>query len=76
MWCGPAPLRPFNGDPNNPWSGGIHPRGFRSYLDYANGTLGDWGIHWMDQILWITGAEMAPKKSCRSAAGRSKARRC
>lgn len=53
MWCGPAPLRPYNGDPNNPWSGGIHPRGFRNYLDYANGTLGDWGIHWMDQILWI-----------------------
>ena len=61
LWCGPAPLRPFNGDPNNPWSGGIHPRGFRSYLDYANGTLGDWGIHWMDQILWITG-EKWPKK--------------
>jgi predicted dehydrogenase len=57
MWCGPAPLRPFNGDPANPWSGGIHPRGFRQYLDYANGTLGDWGIHWMDQILWITGAK-------------------
>jgi predicted dehydrogenase len=55
LWCGPAPLRPFNGDPDKPWSGGIHPRGFRSYLDYANGTLGDWGIHWMDQVLWITG---------------------
>jgi predicted dehydrogenase len=55
LWCGPAPLRPFNGDPDNPWSGGIHPRGFRQYLDYANGTLGDWGVHWMDQILWITG---------------------
>ncbi len=61
LWCGPAPLRPFNGDPANPWSGGIHPRGFRMYLDYANGTLGDWGIHWMDQILWITGAKW-PKK--------------
>jgi predicted dehydrogenase len=61
MWCGPGPLRPFNGDPDNPWSGGIHPRGFRSYLDYANGTLGDWGIHWMDQILWVTG-EKAPKR--------------
>lgn len=60
MWCGPAPLRPYNGDPNNPWSGGIHPRGFRNYLDYANGTLGDWGIHWMDQILWIMG-EKYPK---------------
>ncbi len=61
MWCGPAPVRPYNGDPTNPWAGGIHPRGFRTYLDYANGTLGDWGIHWMDQILWITGAKW-PKK--------------
>jgi predicted dehydrogenase len=55
LWCGPGPLRPYNGDPKNPWGGGIHPRGFRGYLDYANGTLGDWGIHWMDQILWILG---------------------
>lgn len=46
FWCGPAPLRPFNPS--------IHPRGFRQFLDYANGTLGDWGIHWMDQILWWT----------------------
>jgi len=53
MWCGPAPMRPFNGDPNNPRGGGIHPRGFRNYLDYANGTLGDWGVHWLDQVLWI-----------------------
>ena len=44
MWCGPAPLRPFN--PR------IHPRGFRQVLDYANGQLGDWGIHWLDQVLW------------------------
>jgi len=65
LWCGPAPLRPFNGgDPrdSSPGSrGGIHPRGFRNYLDYANGTLGDWGIHWFDQILWITG-EKYPRK--------------
>ena len=59
FWCGPAPKRPFNGNPTNPWGGGIHPRGFRQYLDYANGQLGDWGIHWLDQILWITG-EQAP----------------
>lgn len=61
FWCGPAPVRPFNGDPDNPWSGGIHPRGFRGYLDYANGQLGDWGIHWLDQILWVTG-EKWPRK--------------
>ncbi len=58
MWCGPAPRRPFNGllDNTNPWRGAIHPRGFRNYLDYANGTIADWGIHWLDQILWIMGA--------------------
>lgn len=53
MWCGPAPLRPYNKT--------MHPKGFRSYLDYANGTLGDWGIHWLDQILWWT-EEKYPKK--------------
>ncbi len=55
LWCGPGPLRHYNGAPDlsNPWRGGLHPRGFRSYLDFANGTLGDWGVHWMDQTLWI-----------------------
>lgn len=52
FWCGPAPLRPFNPK--------IHPKGFRQFLDYANGTLGDWGIHWLDQILWWT-EEQYPK---------------
>ena len=53
MWCGPAPLRPFNPS--------IHPKGFRGYLDYANGQLGDWGVHWMDQILWWS-EEKWPRK--------------
>ena len=53
MWCGPAPLRPYNKT--------IHPKGFRGYLDYANGQLGDWGIHWLDQVLWWT-EEKYPKK--------------
>lgn len=43
-WCGPAPLVPFN--PR------MHPGGFRQFLDYGTGQLGDWGTHWMDQILW------------------------
>jgi predicted dehydrogenase len=46
MWCGPAPKRAYNKE--------LHPKGFRQFLDYGNGTLGDWGIHWMDQILWWT----------------------
>ena len=53
MWCGPAPMRPFNKL--------IHPKGFRQFLDYANGTLGDWGIHWLDQVLWWT-EEKYPRK--------------
>lgn len=47
LWCGPAPKVPYN--PR------IHPRGFRNFLDFANGTLGDWGIHWLDQIMWWAG---------------------
>jgi predicted dehydrogenase len=53
LWCGPAPLRPFNRR--------IHPKGFRNFLDYANGQLGDWGIHWLDQILWWS-EEKWPRK--------------
>lgn len=52
LWCGPAPLRPYCSHWPERWGGGIHPKGFRQFLDYGNGTLGDWGIHWMDQILW------------------------
>ena len=68
FWCGPAPLRPFCGDLKNAWNGGIHPRGFRNYMDYANGQLGDWGIHWLDQVLWIT--DMRHPTSCHSVGGR------
>ena len=46
FWVGPAPYVPYNP--------AIHPRGFRQYLNFANGTLGDWGIHWLDQVLWWT----------------------
>jgi predicted dehydrogenase len=46
MWCGPAALRPFNKK--------IHPGGWRNFLDYGNGQLGDWGVHWLDQVLWWT----------------------
>ncbi len=60
FYCGPAPYRPFNKR--------IHPRGFRQFLDFANGTLGDWGIHWMDHILWWS--EEKYPKSVHSLAAR------
>lgn len=53
MWCGPAPVRPFNTK--------MHPGGWRGFLDYANGTMGDWGVHWLDQVLWWSGAK-GPKR--------------
>ncbi len=53
MYCGPAPLRPFNRK--------IHPGGLGNFLDFANGQLGDWGVHWLDQLLWWS-EEKYPKR--------------
>jgi predicted dehydrogenase len=53
LWCGPGPLRPFNRK--------LHPGGWRNFLGYANGTMGDWGVHWLDQVLWWT-EEKYPKR--------------
>jgi predicted dehydrogenase len=61
FWLGPAPARPFNPS--------IHPRGFRQHLDFANGTIADWGIHWFDQVLWIM-EEKYPKRVYSTAARR------
>jgi len=61
MWCGPAPLVPYNSR--------IHPRGFRNFMNFATGQLGDWGIHWLDQILWWSQEEQYPK-SVASSGGR------
>jgi predicted dehydrogenase len=53
MWCGPAPLRPFTNK--------LHPGSWRNYLDFGNGQLGDWGVHWIDQVLWWS-EEKWPKR--------------
>ena len=45
MWTGPAPMRPFNKM--------IHPRGWRSFMEYGNGTIGDMGIHMIDMARWM-----------------------
>jgi predicted dehydrogenase len=56
FWCGPAPKRPF--------SKKLHPGGWRSTLDFANGTLGDWGVHWLDQVLWWSGEKYPRRIFC------------
>lgn len=60
-YCGPAPLRPFNKR--------IHPGGWRQFLDFGNGQLGDWGVHWLDQVLAWT-EEPGPRRVF-STAGRA-----
>src|SRR5215471_8775673 len=45
MWTGPAPKLPF--------IRGKHPRGWRQYMEYGNGTLGDMGIHMFDMTRWF-----------------------
>src|ERR1700722_3787697 len=40
MWTGPAPLRPYNSI--------AHPRGWRAFMEYSNGIMGDMCIHMLD----------------------------
>lgn len=47
MWTGPAPLRPYNRMK--------HPRGWRSFMEYGNGTVGDLCIHMLDAARWMLG---------------------
>lgn len=44
LWLGPAPQRPY--------SDGVHPRLWRSFWDYGNGAIGDFGCHYMDLAFW------------------------
>ena len=45
LWTGPAPMRPFN-----PL---LHPRGWRAFMEYGNGVVGDIGIHMLDMVRWL-----------------------
>lgn len=45
MWTGPAPMRPFN-----QW---VHPRGWRAFMEYGNGIVGDMCIHMLDMVRWM-----------------------
>ena len=45
MWTGPAPMRPYN-----PL---VHPRGWRAFMEYGNGIMGDMCIHMLDMVRWM-----------------------
>ena len=44
MWTGPAPMRPYNAL--------VHPRRWRSFMEYGNGIVGDMCIHMLDMVRW------------------------
>jgi predicted dehydrogenase len=45
MWTGPAPMRPYC-----QWN---HPRGWRAFMEYGNGIVGDMCIHMLDMVRWM-----------------------
>jgi len=47
MWTGPAPMLPFNKL--------THPRGWRAFMEYGNGIVGDMCIHMYDTARWMLG---------------------
>jgi predicted dehydrogenase len=47
MWTGPAPMRPYNRL--------VHPMGWRQFMEYGNGTIGDMGVHMLDMVRWMLG---------------------
>jgi len=47
MWTGPAPMRPYNSL--------VHPRGWRAFMEYGNGIVGDMCIHMLDMVRWMLG---------------------
>lgn len=45
LWTGPAPMRPYNEL--------VHPRGWRAFMEYCNGIVGDMCIHMYDMVRWM-----------------------
>ncbi len=45
MWTGPAPMRPYHEL--------VHPRRWRSFMEYSNGIMGDMCIHMLDMVRWM-----------------------
>jgi predicted dehydrogenase len=45
LWTGPAPMRPYNRI--------VHPRGWRAFMEYGNGIVGDMCIHMLDMVRWM-----------------------
>jgi len=55
LWTGPAPMRPYNEM--------VHPRGWRAFMEYGNGIVGDMCVHMYDAVRWLLDLE-APSRIC------------
>jgi predicted dehydrogenase len=55
MWTGPAPMRPFNKL--------THPRGWRAFMEYGNGIMGDMCVHMLDMVRWMMDLPMPTRIS-------------
>ncbi len=45
LYTGPAPMRGFNDI--------VHPRGWRAFMEYGNGIVGDMCVHMLDLTRWM-----------------------
>ncbi len=55
FYTGPAPLRPYNKL--------VHPRGWRAFMEYGNGIVGDMCVHMLDMVRWMMGLGMPARVS-------------
>src|SRR5437588_8172309 len=55
MWTGPAPMRPYNQL--------VHPRGWRAFMEYGNGIVGDMCVHMLDMVRWMLDLGMPTRVS-------------
>ena len=60
FWSGPAPLLPYND--------AVHPRGWRSFMAYGNGMVGDLCVHMLDMVRFMLDLGMPKRVS--SSGGR------
>ena len=59
MWTGPAPMLPYT-----PIQ---HPRGWRAFMEYSNGIVGDMCVHMLDMVRWLL--DLGPATRISSSGG-------
>jgi predicted dehydrogenase len=55
FYTGPAPMRPYNKL--------VHPRGWRAFMEYGNGIMGDMCVHMLDMVRWMMDLGMPTRVS-------------